>query len=48
MDIEFINKIPNEIESIDSEYNLIVDAIFGFSFSGNLITIESSLSFDFY
>ncbi|XP_073466345.1 NAD(P)H-hydrate epimerase [Aquarana catesbeiana] len=34
MDIPFLTEFPNEAEVIDGAYNLVVDAIFGFSFQG--------------
>ncbi|XP_026087231.1 NAD(P)H-hydrate epimerase-like [Carassius auratus] len=35
MDISFLTEMP-EVDVIDEEYNLVVDAIFGFSFKGSL------------
>lgn len=35
MNIPFLMNIPNDAKLIDQHYSLIVDAIFGFSFSGN-------------
>ncbi|XP_048850045.1 NAD(P)H-hydrate epimerase [Brienomyrus brachyistius] len=34
MDIPFLSEMPSEAEVIDEAYNLVVDAIFGFSFQG--------------
>ncbi|XP_023686200.1 NAD(P)H-hydrate epimerase [Paramormyrops kingsleyae] len=34
MDIPFLSEMPSEAEMIDEAYNLVVDAIFGFSFQG--------------
>ncbi|KAG7457943.1 hypothetical protein MATL_G00232570 [Megalops atlanticus] len=34
MDIPFLAEMPTEAEVIDEAYNLVVDAIFGFSFQG--------------
>ncbi|XP_056402595.1 NAD(P)H-hydrate epimerase [Hyla sarda] len=34
MDIPFLSEFPQEAEVIDGAYNLVVDAIFGFSFTG--------------
>lgn len=34
MDIPFLTEFPQEPEVIDGAYNLVVDAIFGFSFQG--------------
>ena len=36
MNIPFLMNIPNDTKLIDSHYSLIVDAIFGFSFSGDV------------
>ncbi|XP_075049088.1 NAD(P)H-hydrate epimerase [Mixophyes fleayi] len=34
MDIPFLSEFPQEAEVIDGAYNLVIDAIFGFSFKG--------------
>ncbi|XP_069805894.1 NAD(P)H-hydrate epimerase [Dendropsophus ebraccatus] len=34
MDIPFLSEFPQEAEVIDGAYNLVIDAIFGFSFTG--------------
>ncbi|KAG8560111.1 hypothetical protein GDO81_014794, partial [Engystomops pustulosus] len=34
MDIPFLTDFPQEAEVIDGAYNLVIDAIFGFSFKG--------------
>ncbi|KAG9480779.1 hypothetical protein GDO78_010180 [Eleutherodactylus coqui] len=34
MDIPFLSEFPREAEIIDGTYNLVIDAIFGFSFKG--------------
>ncbi|KAG5842760.1 NAD(P)H-hydrate epimerase [Anguilla rostrata] len=34
MDIPFLAEMPSEAEVVDEAYNLVVDAIFGFSFKG--------------
>nr|F7DL67.1 RecName: Full=NAD(P)H-hydrate epimerase; AltName: Full=Apolipoprotein A-I binding protein; AltName: Full=NAD(P)HX epimerase; Flags: Precursor [Xenopus tropicalis] len=34
MDIPFVSEFPSEPEVIDGAYNLVVDAVFGFSFKG--------------
>ena len=34
MDIEFVNALPETAYQLDTTYGLVVDAIFGFSFSG--------------
>ena len=35
MDVNFLKEMPSSAE-IDEHYNFIVDAIFGFSFKGNV------------
>lgn len=36
MNIPFLMNIPNDAKLIDQHYSLIVDALFGFSFSGEV------------
>ena len=36
MSIPFVTSLPHASESISNSYNLVVDALFGFSFKGEI------------